>query len=815
MRIRSRLLLASLALAASWLAPPLSARAAVDVADLAAVDCEGIEGDADCLVTIAPGLGLRAPRGDLYLHEDGQGFDLIGDASIPTGGDPIALAEASLAIRVAPFGGPVESLVGVALMPMPNGGFLGPVEVTERPYAAVGFAPGVELLDLEGPIADAPLHDDRSYFFFNAVARFAAELPPISMQTPGGAGVVVLDPTDPFFYVAGEVQGFGGDGKEKDADADASSSDGASPADGANASGESGGGAGTAGSSGDDAGSSGADADSSGDAANEGATDDPDARDPEADDAGDDASGIAGFAFSLNGFIPFDPAVVAGIEGQMPSFDGHFFQRTSAPLSPLPIEATGEFVYDLDPDLDGDTPFTPEAFALSPDLAYGINGSLEVGIPFLRFFSFGFPLGEASASIVVGEDDMRAAFSGRVTADEFLPDLPVPIRPTGGIEVYGLLAADDLLDSYIHAEGAMGIDASVLGALSGVPLGELYSTDAVLHVDVLGLYLQGTTTTSIHPSVKLEGQTGYGLFIAPDGFVELRIFGNFVIGGERLENAEMIVGTGGVRVNGRYLTGTTELSMAGRIRGDGYSLQGSVALADPVETNVQERLALANEVLAREEAVAALELSIAAAQSGVSVALPVVEAARVAVDAAQASVNSLNGSISYHSSRASSYYSSYRSWKRKSCKWYDAACKAKRASMISYYYGRYSYHVGVRAGLYTSRNVANAVLSAAKSKLAAAQSNLSSAQAVLTLAQTELRNGIAALQAAQAELDAMPAIEGTLEMIATIGIENDEVWAGVEGVWNGQPVTDGYVNLGNPGEACLIVPVAGTVCSPL
>ncbi|MEZ4289525.1 MAG: hypothetical protein R3E53_02890 [Myxococcota bacterium] len=116
----------------------------------------------------------------------------------------------------------------------------------------------------------------------------------------------------------------------------------------------------------------------------------------------------------------------------MPSFDGHFFQRTSMPLSPLPIEATGEFVFDLDPDRDGDTPFTPEAFAASPDLAYGINGALDVSIPFLKFFEFGFPLGDASAAIQVSEDDVRAAFSGLVTDDEFLPGLPVPIRPTGG-----------------------------------------------------------------------------------------------------------------------------------------------------------------------------------------------------------------------------------------------------------------------------------------------------------------------------------------------------------------------------------------------
>ena len=85
----------------------------------------------------------------------------------------------------------------------------------------------------------------------------------------------------------------------------------------------------------------------------------------------------------------------------------------------------------------------------------------------------------------------------------------------------------------------------------------------------------------------------------------------------------------------------------------------------------------------------------------------------------------------------------------------------------------------------------------------------------MNLAQQELDTAIAALRDAEARLAALPRLDGSLEMIATIGIENDEVWGAVEGNWNGQRLTDGYVQLGNPGEACLLVPTMGTLCSDL
>ena len=86
---------------------------------------------------------------------------------------------------------------------------------------------------------------------------------------------------------------------------------------------------------------------------------------------------------------------------------------------------------------------------------------------------------------------------------------------------------------------------------------------------------------------------------------------------------------------------------------------------------------------------------------------------------------------------------------------------------------------------------------------------------VLAIAEAEMATGIAALREAEEVLAGYPAIDGSMTMIATIGIENGETWGEVEGEWNGQPLTEGYVNLGDPGEACLVVPQVGTLCSSL
>ncbi|MEM9177828.1 MAG: hypothetical protein AAGC67_21690, partial [Myxococcota bacterium] len=116
---RSRITTSLAACAA--LAAPLAASAAPEPEALVAIDCDSIAADATCQVTIAPGLGLLAPRRGVLVHEDGRGFDLVGDLSIPTGDQPIALLESSLVVRTSAFGGAVESLVGQVRMPMPNG----------------------------------------------------------------------------------------------------------------------------------------------------------------------------------------------------------------------------------------------------------------------------------------------------------------------------------------------------------------------------------------------------------------------------------------------------------------------------------------------------------------------------------------------------------------------------------------------------------------------------------------------------------------------------------------------------------------------
>ncbi|MFK7894416.1 MAG: hypothetical protein AB8G23_01195, partial [Myxococcota bacterium] len=312
MKIQS--LAAGVAAAAALVAGPAqNAQAAINAADFAGVECDGNAPSDACTIVLAPGLGILAPQDALEAHPDGYGFDMTGNLSVPTGGKDVPLVDARLSARLNAAGSGVDRLIGTVLMPMPNDGFMAEIDVTERPYAAVGFGSGAELLELEGPVADAPLATERNYFFFNAVGRLSAELAPISMQTPGGAGVVVLDPTDPYFYISAELQGLGGDGKKQEDGAD---SDGASNSGDAGDGQSEGNGSANSNSGSDPDANTSADNNSDSDSATnsendaDGANDDQNPTDENAENE-EEAAGVAGFGFSVGGFIPFEPAIAA------------------------------------------------------------------------------------------------------------------------------------------------------------------------------------------------------------------------------------------------------------------------------------------------------------------------------------------------------------------------------------------------------------------------------------------------------------------------------------------------------------------------
>ncbi len=726
-----------------------------------------------CRIELADGLAIEAGRSDLYPHADGNGYDVYGSVEIPTGQAPVVLAAADMRIRE--IGGRPKLQHATALVPFPQMGFLSLIEVSRQPMVSFGVRTGDELA-----FTGAPLNPARSYFYFFGDSALEAGYGPISFSTGGSLLSVVLDPSDPYFYVGAELAGLGGD----DSDAADSKQEGSGQGD--------------------------RDRDSSRDG------DEPNEEEqPEQEDEG---VSIPGVAFSLNGLVPFEPLNTYGVEEEMPRFDGHLFVRGPIPIF-QGLTLNGDTVIDVDPDEDGDHPFEPTFYGGRefPDLALGGNGALEVGIPFLKFFEYGFELGTGTAAGVLGRSDRRVVFSGEVGLDQssFLGDLPIGIDAGGRVAVYGVFE-DDLLKSFIHAEGEMGLDPSAIGRQFGVELGPVASSSMVLDISAFGLYAQGKTSVSPFPAIGFA-EVGAETFISTDGLESyFALRGAMSLEGIELENAEFKAHVrDGVTVNGVLLIGETEFGMAGNVGPAGYMLEGSVELGNAVEVNAQQSLALANEILAHEETRKSIETSLTIASAGLEAARWTAEAAWTAVDVAKAPVDELKGAIAYHDRHAKSNYGRHKSARRKRCKWYQVSCKAKRAWNSARYYARYAYHKSMAGSLTGTLYLPEKALVAARNAAIQAETQLQAAKnGVDTLNQR--MDDIARLVAdAKERLDALPEIEGEIIPVVTAKIEDGAVTAGVVGRYEGEVLTRGRVRLEASAEACLTIPAQGEVCVPL
>lgn len=252
---------------------------------------------------------------------------------------------------------------------------------------------------------------------------------------------------------------------------------------------------------------------------------------------------------------------------------------------------------DVDPDEDGDHPFEPTFYDGGfADLAMGVNGELGVGIPFLKFFEFGFDLGAATTVVSITEADQRAVFTGEVGLDQssFLGDLPVGIEAGGRIAIYGLFE-DDLERSFIHGEGEMGLDPSAIGDLFGVDLGPIAAPQAQIDINAAGLTVTGTTSSSPLPILSVE-DAGVEAHVSPNGLDSyLALIGDFRLDTFALRNGRFEAHLrNGVTVAGEVQIENTVFGMTGTFGIPGYSLTGTTELADPIELNLNETLELAS-----------------------------------------------------------------------------------------------------------------------------------------------------------------------------------------------------------------------------
>lgn len=288
-----------------------------------------------------------------------------------------------------------------------------------------------------------------------------------------------------------------------------------------------------------------------------------------------------GIAMSLQGLIPFVPDTTWGIGDEIGNFDANLYLQGVIPFARLPLNLDGSLVVDVDVNDDGKTLFN----SLAPDVEYGGNGTLNVGVDFLKFFSFGFELGSASLGIKITDGTQHAYFSGMLDPDTgFLPQELVPIRPSATVNMAGLIS-DDIAKSFLRGEGEFNLDASTLGRLVGIDLNDLSTTSATFSADRNGVRLTGLTRTSIYPGVGFDGDAQLDAnFTGSPTDWGIGISGQMEIAGTPISQGKLQVSTAGMFVSGDFVTPLTRIGMSGKIDASGIEMRGNTGITIPISS---------------------------------------------------------------------------------------------------------------------------------------------------------------------------------------------------------------------------------------
>jgi hypothetical protein len=140
-----------------------------------------------------------------------ESIHVTGNLLLATPLGHIAIAEADLIFERS--GTSIERIHGTAVIPFPAIGMLEGFEASDLIHAELGFDYGSTLAHL-----DAPLVDDRKYLFFAFSAALEISNGPFTFSAPGAEdALVILDPSDPMFFMRGSLLGLGAVGPIEDA----------------------------------------------------------------------------------------------------------------------------------------------------------------------------------------------------------------------------------------------------------------------------------------------------------------------------------------------------------------------------------------------------------------------------------------------------------------------------------------------------------------------------------------------------------------------------------------------------------------------
>jgi hypothetical protein len=835
------------------------------------IECTGADPQASCRIALLDGLVLAGKRVDIFALQTGDGVEVGGELSIPTGdGGGIALAQAALELRFsAPGPNACQSgfdvVRGEALLPVPGAGALqdSAIEVIQQPMASIGYDLGRNLIPSASPwclpefgidcectefcLDDVPiLRGDAHYLFFDVDSRYVFSIAGFELpSSPGVSATFVLDPSDPYFFLTGSAMGIPGLKTPLDA-----------------------------------------------------------------------SSG--GFGFSWHDEIPFVPLSTYPFGDVMEPFRGGYAARLALPIFETEFERVkvlldGMLIASLDPDQDGDHPFrTPEAFLASPDLALGANGAFSVRFsPFKKqatkakpakpgkpakptsdkdvqkegkkaqktglgnsLLSVTFDAGQASAIGRVHPSFAELYLSGTAgDGESLLPDhMPLPLKAGAGTKLAAYFTTKPA-GSFVQAEGALGLDTTTLARWAKMEeIGVVLGVDGFLRVDDDGFFIGGSSGSQMHPSVSPSGMAGVEARIAPNGidtFVTLR--GAMTVAGEGFPDAALTLSPRGMEISGTLRLDAHELDMRGSFRGTSGHLEGGTQVAIAYEReDTQKKLQLLDQILNESEEVKLAESLLGLAErdlqthrqnaeavvADLGVAIAQVEALQDQIDAftvqiaqkesdlvAQANRNcsrDFSGcpSCSSCTSRCNCGTIDPLCWAdcgvcetgrtaclaaRETCRIANIAiCEADRALRVAAIAVEIGALETARAGVTAAKDIALGVLEPIQAAAELVLAALATAEETAEAAQAGLDAAQAGLAALQDQLEHLPPISGNVVADLSIAIDTGpkgtRKTGKVVGSFEGRKIAKGRIDLeASPSIVCVSVPLKGfgEICTSL
>lgn len=490
-----------------------------------------------------------APSADTEVSALPDGRTVVqGEVTIPTGDGAIELEDADIAVGVGPDGAP--TVAGTARVPFPTDGAFAGAQINQLPIGQMGSAYGRDLAHL-----GAHLNDDTHYLFFAFDDGLDVELPfagqegyeaiPSSISVPAGVNAaLVLDPTDPYFYLGTDCPDMSDDEDDRNDDRDDDGSE-------------------------------------SEDSQDDERRNDDAPEEPQQDDESGEtyytieptnlpAGQECGIGLSMNGNIP----APAAADGE--AFFGHVVVDGVVPLY-AGMELDGSAVVAL----------------RDPGVQTVGWGTVLATVPLIEsIVDVQIPLAEAAVEIQAEGTRIGVAFDGSVGGEDPTYELPlvgVPITvPASGtaewnarfgfVEQGGDWAIEP--SSYAEFSGEFGVGLGSFGEMIGVELSNVGTQAGSFRIDATGVTATGSTALQIHPALRSGAATEFSLRIDPTDWAQTRfdMVADVELGGYTIGSADVSIGGQGLAVAGEVDFGFVRTGVTGRIDAAGFELTGAAAV---------------------------------------------------------------------------------------------------------------------------------------------------------------------------------------------------------------------------------------------